>query len=310
MPEKPLIIYDTDMDTDCDDTGALVMLLNAAKQGKIELLGIVTDAPVPEAAPCCEAFCQYYGLDVPIGAVYTRDYAQDPRFADYRKHRPWLKDTQYYNRLFAAQLGKQDAHYPNAARVYREVLSQAEDHSVTIACVGFMTAFAELLQTQGDDLSPLSGIELVAQKVIRVVSMGDMPTEGDRCTSFNYHMDMGGTAIAFEKCPVPVHVSAVGTHVITGAHLTDTLPQEHPLRLAYESYNGLRTGRSSWDLVAVLQAMQPDNPWQKLEHAGTVHADYESHRMWHDPQGTRQDQFVLSTIPDDKMAALLNSMLK
>ena len=48
---KPLIIFDTDMDTDCDDVGALAMLLTAHNAKRIELLGIVTDSVSEYAAP-------------------------------------------------------------------------------------------------------------------------------------------------------------------------------------------------------------------------------------------------------------------
>lgn len=308
--KKPIIIYDTDMDTDCDDTGALVMLLNAAKKGEIELRGIIVDAPVKEGAPCCECFCQYYGVDVPIGTVYEDEYLSTPRFARYAKHRPILKPTQYYNKTLAARVGKMDTDYPEAATLYRKLLAEAEDNSLTITCVGFMTSFAKLLASQGDEISPLSGVELVKKKVNRVVSMGELPENGDKCVSFNYVMDLVGTEGAFENCPIDISVSPVGTHVITGAHLTDSLPEGHPLRTAYEEYNGIRTGRSSWDLIAVLQAMKPDNPYQHLEPIGMVRANAAQQRMWCDENGSRHDTLVVSNITDEEMAAVLNEMLK
>ena len=71
--EKPLIIFDTDMDTDCDDAGALAVLLNAHKRGDCTLLGIIGDAPTAAVAPCCEVLCDAYGVTVPIGTVYEID---------------------------------------------------------------------------------------------------------------------------------------------------------------------------------------------------------------------------------------------
>ena len=307
--KKPIIIYDTDMDTDCDDTGALVMLINAAKEGKIELIGIVADTPVPEAAPCCEAFCRYYGVDVPIGAVRTAKYIDAPRYERYFAHRPRLRPVQYYNKPLAQLVGKTDEDYPEAAEVYRRLLADAEDGSVTIACVGFMTAMAELLESGPDDVSPLTGVELVRRKVDRVVSMAELPRIEDKCTTFNYAMDIKGAEIFFEKCPVPVHISPDGGPVHTGAHLTDSLSEDHPLRIAYENYNGPRTGRSSWDLIAVLQAIRPGNPWQHLEPLGTVYVNSEEKYMRWDPEGNRKDQLVKSDITDEEMTGLLNGMM-
>ncbi len=44
--EKPLIIFDTDMDTDCDDAGALCLLLKFVKCGKADILAAIADTPV------------------------------------------------------------------------------------------------------------------------------------------------------------------------------------------------------------------------------------------------------------------------
>ena len=45
MDRKPWILFDTDMDSDCDDAGALAMLLHAHKAGRIELAAVIADAP-------------------------------------------------------------------------------------------------------------------------------------------------------------------------------------------------------------------------------------------------------------------------
>ena len=55
--------------------------------------------------------------------------------------------------------------------VYRRVLAAQPDHSVTIASIGMLTNLYLLFQSEGDEYSPLSGIDLVAQKVEKVVYM-------------------------------------------------------------------------------------------------------------------------------------------
>ena len=90
---KPLIIFDTDMDTDCDDVGALAMLLNAHLSKKAELLGIITDSVCKYAAPFCETMTRFYEVSLPIGAIYERDYQDKPIYAlDYSKFKRFYID--------------------------------------------------------------------------------------------------------------------------------------------------------------------------------------------------------------------------
>ena len=76
--EKPIILFDTDMDTDCDDAGALAMLLEAHLADKAILLGIVADSVSPYAAPACDYMAHHYGIELPIGTVYAEDYMDTP----------------------------------------------------------------------------------------------------------------------------------------------------------------------------------------------------------------------------------------
>ena len=60
----------------------------------------------------------------------------------------------------------------DAWMVYRRVLAAQPDHSVTIASIGMLTNLYLLFRrSEGDEYSPLSGIDLVAQKMEKVVYM-------------------------------------------------------------------------------------------------------------------------------------------
>ena len=198
--DKPIIIFDTDMDTDCDDAGAMAMLLCAHLAGKIQLIGVIADAVSTYSARFCEVMLGAYGADIPIGAVYSDDYAvcrEDVlRFERYRAHCKRLIDRgMVYNRIISGGLDKEDKDYPRAVRVYRELLSDAEDGSVTVLCVGLMTAIAELLLSEGDEISPLSGEELVRKKVKRVITMG-IP---ENVPDFNWGMDAYAAEVFFDR---------------------------------------------------------------------------------------------------------------
>ena len=67
------IIYDTDMDTDCDDAGALAILHALADRGEAEILATVVSSRYRWSVPCVEAINRYYGRpDLPIGAPKTQ----------------------------------------------------------------------------------------------------------------------------------------------------------------------------------------------------------------------------------------------
>lgn len=303
--QKPLLIFDTDMDTDCDDAGALGLLLNYVKAGKADLLGIIADAPAADVAPCCEAICDYYGVPVEIGAIYEKTYANDPRFADYRAHRAGVAADKYYNAAFAARVGKKDTDYTPAARAYREMLAGEEDNSVTVVAVGLLTALAELFETTGDDLSPLSGVELFAKKVKCVVSMGNATYPEFRDKNFNYKMDREGAKVFFDNCPVPVYVCPEGSFVVTGHSFSETFEKDHPLRVAYEMWcGGESKGRSSWDLITLLFALEPQSPLFKAETHGTVRYDT-TNRAWWEEDGIRTDYDLRITVSEKEMAEIL-----
>ncbi len=305
--KKPLIIFDTDMDTDCDDAGALGLILEYVRAGWAELLGVIADAPDVWVAGCCDAICRWYGFPRPVGAVYAADYSESPRFSDYRAHRASMTEDRFYNRILAA--GKRDTDYPRAAELYRRLLAQAEDESVTVVCVGFLTALAELFATGSDSISPLSGIDLFRQKVRTVVTMGNAQFPVHSGSNFNYKMDTPGAHQVFAQCPVPMSLCPEGTQVITGYSFPRHFTPEHPLRIAYRAFVGQEgVGRSSWDLITALYALEPElECFQRTCH-GTVRFALNQSTCW-EADGPRQDGLLSLAISNREMAEFLEERL-
>ncbi|MBQ8351376.1 MAG: nucleoside hydrolase [Clostridia bacterium] len=312
MQTKPLILFDTDMDTDVDDAGALAILLSYAKQGKADLLGIIADGPDRYAAAACEALCRHYGVTCPIGTIHDHDYPSEEtdRFVKYRAQHRYLTPERCYTHALAARIGKIDTDYQDACTTYRSLLAGAPDHSVTIVCVGLLTALDELLRSTGDEISPLSGIELVAKKVLCVVSMTNAVWPEVVAKNFNYDMDPLGSEAVVAACPVPIHASPDGAHVITGQTLTDRLPLGHPLRVSYEMYNeGERRGRSSWDLVALYYALEPTCGLFAVNDRGRLCYEAKDLHTYWQQNGDREDREVRLAIPNEEMAARLEELL-
>lgn len=324
MQNRPLILFDTDMDTDVDDAGALAILLSYVKQGKADLLGIVADGPDRYAAAACEALCRHYGVPCPIGTVRDAAYPAEEtdRFVKYRAQHRYLTPERQYTRALADMIGKRDTDYPAAVETYRSLLAGAADGSVTVVCVGLLTALDELLRSGADAISPLDGRELVARKVKRIVSMTNAAYPEVVAKNFNYDMDPIGSEAVVAACPVPIHASPDGARVVTGGSLSARLPAGHPLRLSYEMYNeGEGKGRSSWDLVALYYALEEGSPCFAVHPRGRLCYKADGlHTYWQppaasagagagDPLPDRADREVRLTIPDAEMAALLEELL-
>ena len=87
---------------------------------------------------------------------FGRLAARDPRFVfDLRDGR----EPRYPNRFASGPLP------PSTTTVLRQALAHEPDHSVVIVQVGFSTNLARFLDSPPDDSSPLTGEQLVQQKV-------------------------------------------------------------------------------------------------------------------------------------------------
>lgn len=311
MSNKNIIIFDTDMDTDCDDVGAFAMLLQAHLQNKIELIGVIADSVSPYAAPCCEYIAKYYGVSLPVGTVYSDDYlcteADIKRFADYRRHsKNCMEQNRSYNLNLSEEINKTDKDYPSAATVYRKLLSAAEDNSVTVLCVGMLTAISETLNSKPDMISPLNGTELFKKKVKKVITMGNP----DKIDDFNWGKDALSAENFFNLCPSEIFISAEGTGILTGGNLSSVLANDHPLRKAYEIWlGGPNRARSSWDLVAALFAMNLGTALLCADNFGDGFYSAKEKRFYRKETGNENIKQIFLNCEQTKMAEVLENCM-
>jgi hypothetical protein len=77
------VIFDTDMDSDCDDVGALAMLHAFADLGEVNILATLVSARHPWSGPCVDAVNTYFGRpDIPIGVPRATPNQQGSRYAE------------------------------------------------------------------------------------------------------------------------------------------------------------------------------------------------------------------------------------
>jgi inosine-uridine nucleoside N-ribohydrolase len=182
------VIFDTDMQSDVDDIGAMAVLHALADRGEIEILGTMVSVIYPWSVPCVDAVNTFYGRpDLPLGTV---------------KGKGVLRTSSYARQIaeeFPHDLETDTA--PDAVELYRKLLAGQPDKSVVILTVGYLTNLAGLLDSQPDQWSPLKGRDLVQQKVKNWVCMGGIFPKG---LETNLRYDAPSSAKAINEWPTPI----------------------------------------------------------------------------------------------------------
>jgi len=225
------VIYDTDMCLDVDDVGALAVLHALADQGEAKILAVVFNEVHPRGAAAIDAINTWYGRGrIPVG-IY-KGSLEDP------------DDSKYLETVAAFPHDLTNKKVHSALDLYRAVLQEQPDRSVTIISVGFLNNLHDLLKADHD---------LVARKVKELVVMAGVNNDG-----FNLvrHALVEQSEYVMRHWPTPLVVSQFGGETLTGAKLASA-PPENPVREAYYRWFDLSfNGRSSWDQVAVLYGVR------------------------------------------------------
>lgn len=229
------IIFDTDMDSDVDDVGALAMLHAMMNNGEVELLAVMVSSTCPASAACIDAINTYYGRpDLPIGVKKGNGVNRDVGFV-----------SKVANK-FPQDIGS-GANAPDAKILYRQILAGLPDKSVKIITVGYLTNLEDLLKTSGDSYSKLNGRDLVNSKVSEYVCMGGK-FPGDFSYQGNGNWEPDGKAAKYvnKHWPTMLSFSAGGQYqwdVKTGASLLNEDMNVNPVAFAYKEFYEL----VSWD---------------------------------------------------------------
>lgn len=263
------IIFDTDVGNDVDDVLALSLLHALQTRGECELLAVTITKPDELAGPFVDALNTFYGRPgIPIGFTHARLTNQQSKFLPLAE----VKDGQqprYPHRL------KRSSDAPEATGLLRKVLSLQPDHSVVLVQVGYFSNLAALLDTPGDASSPLTGRELVQQKVkLLSVMAGSFKSTG-HSLEFNVVQDLPAAKKLAGNWPTPVVWSGfeIGIAVPYPAVSIErdfSYVPHHPAAEAYCLYNPPPHERPTWDLTSVLYAVRPDRGYFGLSSPGQV----------------------------------------
>ncbi len=166
---------------------------------------------------------------------------------------------------------------PGGWKLYRKLLAEQPDHSVSIVSTGFVTALAQLLESEGDGYSPLNGVELVRQKVKCAYVMGGVFSEEVE-PDYNFMQAIDFSLRFFRLWPKDVDM------VFSPGEVGDAIEYKpetvigdiswtnvHPIKQVYMKCN-CDTGQRMWDVMPVVQAVEGDALFS-LSPRGTVVLD-------------------------------------
>lgn len=270
-PDVPIIIFDTDMGPDIDDALALAMLHSYESNGKAKLAAVTVSRNSDIGARYCDLVNTFYlRPDIPVGKFFGST----------------VKDQSEYivGQSVLSGLYPHDVHTTGSIKegykVMREVLAASSDKSVVIVQTGFSVNTAELLQSGPDAISPLTGYQLVQQKVTFLSLMGGR--NNTTYPEFNIEIDLPSAQYVIANCPVDIIQSEFGLgynimYPLSSIYNDYNYIANHPVKQAYlttdlswHEDNGAYYNMRSWDLTSVIAAIDPISDYFQLGPRGDL----------------------------------------
>lgn len=293
------LILDTDIGPDYDDAGAIAIFHALADKKEMVPLAILASNKNEFVAPVISLLNTYFGRpDLPIGAP--------------KGVAPNIGAAQHWPEMILAEFNhsvRSTDEVPNAVSVYRKILSTQPDHSVTIATIGFLTNLANLLDSQPDEQSALSGLELVKNKVRLLVSMAGTFPQG---REFNLYTDTASSALVFKKWPSPIQFSGfeIGAAIKTGSALIADNALTGPVKAIYSFCMAKapedKNGRMSWDQTAVLVAVRGAAPYFGLQR-GHISVKAGTNTWINDKNGSQA--YLTALTPHEQMSRVIENLM-
>ena len=260
--KKIELLFDTDAGSDCDDMMALAYLAYAEKNLNVDIKCVTYSHVCKEGPVAIRAFFRNLDLDIPPVGQMTHGKSFDDNYCKA------VADC------FA--IDADCAPVTDAVSVLRKALVESEN--AVICAVGPLTNIGDLLLSQPDDISEMSGIELVKEKCAKIVVMAGefVPENGKELkTEWNVLCDIDACRTVASLCPVPMVWLPweTGFEMKTGKPILDKYGDSNPLALAFTKYPWVDAdGRHSWDPATAVYSVEGVKDFLK-ENKGTVTVD-------------------------------------
>ncbi|KAI0159829.1 inosine/uridine-preferring nucleoside hydrolase [Xylariaceae sp. FL1272] len=303
------LIVDADLHSDVDDAGALLI---AATSPNVNLLGVNVNVASSYSALAASAILAHYGKpfeEVPVGI--KRPLTNDTFFDswDFELGEYASKVAYHYSKPERGSLdwGKADEAW-DPVTLYRRLLANAKDGSVTIASIGFFENLSGLLNSTADHVSALSGPDLIAAKVNELVVMGGQYPSG---REFNFWGDdplLTAHVVNNWKGKITFSGYEMGANMLTGHELMSHGPLDDPVRRAYMWYT-YGQPRASWDPLTVLYAMNGlSDIFEYGNQFGYNHVYPNGSNEWIDDDTVTNQHFLKLKVSNTTAAAILDQL--
>jgi hypothetical protein len=298
----PRIIIDTDLSLWWDDATAIGMANVLEQRGMVRILGVVSDVRNPLAVAAIDAINTAYGhRNIPLGAVADSNANTAPHG---------------YTNVLVKKLPhsiRSSADVTGALSLYRRLLAEQPDHSVTIVAIGAYTNLAGLLRSKPGPGSSLDGRALVAMKVKRlVIEDGLFPGGAPPLT--NQKLDTASAQEVVTGTDWPTAIAWVdgftGIETKVGGSLCTTVPPNNPMRIVYESKFGCGPpGDGDWDGPTLLFAIGgTQGLFSELGRGGAAFINTEGGLSWRiDPN--RPYDFYVHVVDQQALNQRINSLI-
>jgi inosine-uridine nucleoside N-ribohydrolase len=294
------IIFDSDLGPDYDDVGALAFLHAMADSGKAEILATIASNKHELVAPSIDVINTYFGRpEIPVGAPSTAG-------VNLGSNQHWADSivSRYPHKI------KSTSEVADAVNVYRKILNEQPDSSVTIVTVGFLTNLNNLLKSQGDNISLLNGKDLVSKKVKKLVSMAGKFPEG---REFNVFMDSVASEYVYTNWPGEIIFTGfeIGWEIRTGLRIIKSGIKNSPVKDVFSISIPLseedKYGRMSWDETAVLIGIYGTEGFFDTVR-GKIIVNHDGSNSWaNDPQG--KQLYVIQKMPVTQMSLFIEERM-
>ena len=272
-PHSPVdMIIDADLGNCTDDLFALQAAFAFRAKGECKILGIMQDCGEEKCHRLADALMHYYKADnIPLGLA--RGGKMHP-----------FECTPYYeiadlvgpdNTLLFPPTDIPLSQRLSGVRLYRKLLSEAVDGSVNIVCLGMLTILGQLMDSEADEYSSLSGMELIRRKVKAVDITGGCFTavplrnadEYGNARFLDVEYNVGGdiplAKKVIEQWPTPLHLYPLEAGMTFPSVHDWILEQyswqpESPIYQTYSRYNEWEkgdVGQYLWDAVTVFHCI-------------------------------------------------------
>lgn len=300
MPVK--LIFDTDMGNDVDDALALALIHSLQNRHECELLAVTISKDHPETVPYVDAINTFYGRgNIPLGIVKGGATPEQSRFTPVAQAR----EGEDYVFPHTAKLG---APVEDAVAVLRKTLAAHPDESIVLVVVGFSTNLSRLLNSSGDEHSPLPGMDLVRRKVklLSIMAGAFEPIRGKTHLEYNIVNDIPAAQFVAEHWPTPVAWSGfeIGLAIRYPAVSIEQdfrYIERHPIAESYQAYIPTPHERPTWDLTSVLHAVRPDRDYFGASAPGTVFVKEDGETIF---QPSNDGQHVYLLLDDNKTSQI------